>query len=125
MSTSSTGWWIDNFVGEEVIEERPCYIIEMIPKPDAPVVWGKLLTWIDKSDYLTLKTEFYDEDGYLVNTMYGKNVQEMDGRLIPTILEVIPEEEENQKTVIEYIDIVFDEPIDEKFFSVQSMKRVR
>jgi hypothetical protein len=57
--------------------------------------------------------------------MYGKNVREMDGRLIPTILEVIPEEEENQKTVIEYLDIKFDEPISEKFFSVQNMKRVR
>ncbi|MDX1479995.1 MAG: outer membrane lipoprotein-sorting protein [Saprospiraceae bacterium] len=112
-------------LGEESIDGRLCYKIELVPLPDAPVVWGKILTWIEKDAYLTLKNEFYDEDGYIVNTMYGKQVKEMDGRLIPTVLEVVPAGEDAQETVIEYLDIDFDVDIPESFFSVQNMKRVK
>ncbi|MDX1407011.1 MAG: outer membrane lipoprotein-sorting protein [Saprospiraceae bacterium] len=112
-------------IAEESIDGRICYQIELIPLPEAPVVWGKIITWIDKQHYLTLKNEFYDEDGYVVNTMYGKQVRELDGRLIPAVLEVVPEDESDQRTVIEYLDIDFDVDIPASFFSVQNMKRLK
>ena len=62
----------------------------MIPRPDAAVVWGKLLVCIDKKDYLQLHTRFYDEDGTLINTMWGTEIKEMDGRTIPTHVVMIP-----------------------------------
>lgn len=112
-------------LGLETIEGYPCYKIELIPKEDAPVVWGKVLVWIDQKEQMQLKTEFYDEDNYLVNTMLGREIKNMDGRMLPTIMEVIPAEEEGHKTVIEYLNLVFDKPIKENFFSIQNMKRVR
>jgi outer membrane lipoprotein-sorting protein len=112
-------------MGEEVIDDRNCYKIEMIPKEEAAVVWGKLLIWIDVEEYMQMQIEFYDEDGYLVNTMYGKEVKEMDGKLLPSILEIIPADEEGHKTLIEYLSLDFDVPLKESFFSVQNMKRVR
>lgn len=112
-------------LGEEVIEGRNCYKIELTPKPEAPVVWGKVISWISKEDYLQLKTEFFDEDGYLVNTMFGKEVKMIGGRLLPTRIEMIPAEEEGKMTVVEQLHIVFDEPIAESFFSLQNMKQVR
>ncbi len=114
-----------SLAGTEEIEGYECYKIELIPKPEAPVVWGKVISWISKDDYLQLKTEFHDEDGYLVNTMYGKEVKEMGGRLLPSRMEMVPADEEGKKTIIEQIDIAFDEPIKESFFSLQSMRRVR
>ena len=112
-------------LGKETIEGRECYKIELTPKENAPVVWGKVLSWIDTKEFMQMKTEMYDEDGYLVNTMYGKNVKEMDGRLLPSVLEVIPADEEGHKTIVEYLTLKFNEPIKESFFSVQTMKRVR
>ena len=112
-------------MGTEAIEGRTCYKIEMTPKPDAPVVWGKIMIWIDKEEYMQMKSEFYDEDGYLVNTMLGKAPKEFDGKLLPSRMEVIPEDEEGHKTVIEYLNMEFDEPIKEQFFSIQNMKRVK
>ena len=112
-------------IGEESIEGRPCHIIELVPLPDAPVVWGKVITWIDKDEYLTLKSEFYDEEGYVVSTMYGKEIKMLDGRLLPSVMEVVPADEEGQKTVIEYLDIAFDVDIPASFFSVQNMKRIK
>lgn len=112
-------------LGMEKIDGRDSYKIELIPKEDAPVVWGKLLVWIDKTDFIQMKTEFYDEDGYLVNTMLGKNIKMMDGRMMASLLEVVPEEEEGHKTQVEYLDIKFDEEIPESFFSIQNLKRVK
>lgn len=111
-------------LNEETIEGRSCYVIELTPKPDAPVVWGKVIAWISKNDYLTLKNEFYDEEGFLVNTMVGSNIKRMDDRELPTRLEVIPADEPGSKTVIEYISMEFDIDIDPSFFSVQNMRSI-
>jgi outer membrane lipoprotein-sorting protein len=112
-------------VGTETIDGRACFQIEMIPKEEAAVVWGKLIVWIDKAEFIQLKTEFYDEDDYLVNTMLGKKIKDLGGKQLASVLEVIPADEEGHMTRIEYIDLVFDEPIKESFFSVQNMKRVK
>jgi hypothetical protein len=56
----------------------------MIPKPDAAVVWGKVIVWITKEDYLQLKVEFYDEDEFLVNIQNLSDIKEIGGRVIPT-----------------------------------------
>ena len=124
-SSSTLNDYTQKVTGEEEIEGRMCYVLELIPNEDAPIVWGKIKTWIDKESYLQLRSEFYDEDDYLVNTLTSSNLKMMDGRLIPTKMEVIPEEDQNNKTIIEYVDIQFDKDIKDSFFSVQNMKRIR
>ena len=111
--------------GEEVIDNRMCYKIKMVAKEDAAVIWGHQIRWIDKKDFLFLKSELYDEDGYLVRTELGMDIKNMDGRLIPTRIEMIPAEEEGNMTIMEIKEIKFNEPINESFFSQQNMKRVR
>jgi outer membrane lipoprotein-sorting protein len=112
-------------VGEETIEGYECYKIKMIPKPDAPVVWEQVDVWISKEEYIQLRSEFYDEYGKLVNVMKGMNVKEFDGRLIPSKMEMIPQDKEGHKTVMEYKSMEFNEGIPESFFSVQNMRRVQ
>lgn len=112
-------------IGEETIDNRLCYKIKLTAKEDAAVIWGFQIRWIDKENFLFIKAELYDEDGYLIRTEIGKNIKTMDGRLIPTIIELIPEEEEGHKTIIEIKEIEFNPAIDDAFFSQQNMKRVR
>lgn len=112
-------------VKDSTVEGRSCWKIELIPHEDAAVVWGKIYAWIDKADYLTLRNEFYDEDGYLINVMQSSNIQKMGGRTFATKLEMIPVEEEGHKTVLQYQNIQFDVAMDDDFFSVQNMKRLR
>jgi outer membrane lipoprotein-sorting protein len=38
-------------VGEEKINGTDCYKIELIPKEEAAVVWGKVIKWISKKEY--------------------------------------------------------------------------
>lgn len=110
---------------DSVIMGRECYKIELIPKPEAPVVWGKIHSWIDKTDFMELKTRLFDEDGYLVNEVLFSDIKMLDGRLLPAKMEYIPAEKKEQKTVIQYHEVDYDIDINESFFSLQNMKRVR
>ena len=112
-------------VGEEKVGDRQCFKIRMVAKENASVVWGHQFRWIDKKDLLVLKAELYDEDGYLVRTELGSEIKVMDGRVIPTLLELLPADEKGNKTIVIIKDIKFNVPIEESFFSQQNMKRVR
>ena len=112
-------------LGSETLMDRESYKIELIPKEDAAVVWGKIILWIDAQDYIQLKAEYYDEELYLVNTMQTTQIAEFDGRLIASEMEMIPADEEGYKTVMVYHNLTFDQDLPETFFTVQNMKRVR
>ena len=112
-------------LGDSTILGLDCYKIELIPKPDAPVVWGMIYNWIDKKDFMELQTELYDEDGYLVNRVLFSDIEMLDGRLLPSKMEYIPVEEEGNKTVIKYNSVEYDININTNYFSIQNMKRVR
>ena len=72
--------YTNSIIGEESVGGLDCWIIELIPNEDAPVVWGKLVMWIDKIDYMQLKTQFFDEYNDLVSIMHGKAVKNFDGK---------------------------------------------
>ena len=112
-------------LGIEEIEGRDCYKIEMIPKPSAAIVWEKVIVWIDVEDFLQLKAEFYDEDGTLINIMNSGEVKMLGGRKVTSRLEMIPVDKEGHKTVIIYNNILFDEDINDDFFSTRNMKQVK
>lgn len=111
-------------LGDSTISDYDSYKIEMIPKPEAPVVWGKVITFISKDEYLQLRAEFYDEDSELVRLMEGSEIKEMDDRIVPTRMEMIPMDENGHKTVIIYDQMEFNIDISQNFFSIQNMKRV-
>ncbi len=112
-------------VGSETIDGYDCWKIEMVPKEDAAVVWGKIIKWISKEEYLMMKSEYYDEDGYLVKTEFGTDVKTMDGRKIPSKIMIVPADKENQKTLVIIDEIKFNVPLQDSFFSQQNMKRLR
>lgn len=112
-------------VGDTVIRGLAAYKIELTPKAEAPVVWGKVLAYIGKEEYNQLLVKYYDEEEVLVNTLVLSDIRNMDGRMLPTRLEMIPAENPNQKTVIEYNSLEFNIGLKSDFFSMQNMKRVR
>lgn len=110
---------------DTMINNMNCFKIVMIPNEEAAVVWGKVLVYIEKENYNQLLVKYYDEDDYLVNTMILSNIRKMGDREIPTHLEMIPADEPNNKTVIDYLEMEFNLGIKESFFSLQNMKRIR
>jgi len=112
-------------LGKETLEDYECYMIELIPREDAPVVWGKIISWISVKEYFTLKNEYYDEDGYLINRETLSKIKNVGNRVMPTYFEIIPVDKEGHKTTMEFTTMEFNLNINDDFFSIQNMKRIR
>lgn len=112
-------------IGTERQGDRECYKIQMIPKPEAAVIWGKVLVWIDKKDFLQLRTEFYDDSGELVNTLVASEVKMLGGRLLPSKLEMIPAGKKGQQTTITYESLQFDQALSDAFFTTSNLTKVK
>jgi hypothetical protein len=117
--------YIHGFAGDSIIQGRTCKKIKLIPKPDAPVVWGMIMIWVDVTDYLQLRVEFFDEEMELVNTMESYEIKMLGGRLLPARVEMIPAGKKGNKTIIIHNSIRFDEPIADNFFTLQNIKIIK
>ncbi|MBC8296561.1 MAG: outer membrane lipoprotein-sorting protein [Pelagibacterales bacterium] len=115
----------NTIIKEEEIEGLDCWVIELNPNEDAAVVWGKLMIWIDKKDYMQLKTQFFDEYDELVSIMHGKSIKTFDGKKLPSIIEFIPLDKKGNKTIVERIVWKFDIDINSRFFMPNNMKNLR
>ena len=111
-------------VGEEKINGTDCYKIELIPKEEAAVVWGKVIKWISKKEYWQLKTEYFDEDNELIRTELASEIKQFSDRKLPSRLEIIPADKPGHKTEVVIKSAKFNIKLDDGFFSQQNMKRV-
>lgn len=101
------------------------YVLEFIPHEDAPVVWGKIVTWIAVEHGTQLLQEFYDEDGEKMRTIRFAEIREVDGRFVPHHWEVTPHNKEGHSTTIEISEFRFDEEFDENIFTTRNLKQRR
>lgn len=113
------------FDGDTTVLGYDCHKILLTPKPDAAVVWGKIISYISKDESLQLMAKFYDEDGYLINQMEGFDVIEFDGRTLPQRVRMTPMDNPEQYTEMVYEGLEFDIDVDQEFFSQRNMKRIR
>lgn len=112
-------------IGEEKVDGIECYQIEMIPKPNSSVVWGKINIWIGKAEYYQMKAEYYDEDFELVSTMEASDITQFDDRKLPAKMVMTPINKPGNQTIMVNKNLKFDTDLEESFFSQQNMKRVR
>ncbi|MFZ0282961.1 MAG: outer membrane lipoprotein-sorting protein [Bacteroidales bacterium] len=111
--------------GEEEVDGRLCYRVRLTARTDADVIWGSQVWWVDTKDFIMLKAELYDEDGYLVRSESGKDLKTFEGRLLPTIIELTPAENPGNKTILKIGVMKFNIKLEESFFSQQNMKTIR
>ena len=109
------------FTGER--DGEPVIEITCLPKPDAPVVWGKLVVRVRRSDYQPLATLYYDERLELARTMTFSDVTTLGGRRLPSRMTVVPADEPAERTLVEYDAIDFDPTLEDDLFSLRSLQR--
>lgn len=107
-------------------QEWETRVIEALPKPDAPVVWGKILFTVGVYPdgwVIPIKEEDYSERGELIRTITLSRVKVMDGRRVPTRLECVPTRTPGRRTTLDYSDIDFDVELPDSFFSVSRLQK--
>jgi outer membrane lipoprotein-sorting protein len=93
-----------------------------IPKPNAPVVWGKILYSIDTEKLIPLSTLYYDEENTLVRTISFEDVRRISGRWIPLRMIVKPEDKPKERTEMDYRKLEFDVSLPKDFFSIRTLR---
>jgi len=111
--------------GSEIVDGQDCWKIRLLAKENADVLWGHQIWWIEKKEYIALKAELYDEDGFLVRSEKASELKTLDGRFLPTRIELVPAENEGYKTILKIVEMKFNLKIEESFFSQQNMKTIR
>lgn len=101
------------------------YELTSIPKPDAAVVWGKVVMEIAQQTLAPIRALYYDEEGILIRTMAFDQPQQIGKLTVPMRLTLQPEDKPEESTVIVYKEIVLDIPLDSNFFSLQNLQRRR
>lgn len=99
------------------------YIIVATPKPDAPIVWGKVIEHVSQADFAAIKREMYSEKGKLIKTLVGSKIRNYNGHSAASILTMTNHEKNDRKTVIEYIEAVYDQPMDSKLFTQEYLRK--
>ena len=70
---------------DEAIGKAPVYVVESNIHKDAPIAYSRVVTWVRKSDYIPLRTRFYDKQGALMKTLYARRVRQIEGN--PVVVE--------------------------------------
>lgn len=103
--------------GEEVLE------LTLTPKPDAAVVWGKIVMEVGAKDHLPRKAVYYDEDMDVSRTATYADVKEMGGRRLPATMRMVPADKPTEYTEMRYEKLTFDEDIPDSFFSIGRLRQ--
>ena len=143
-SMMSGSWMGSHFTNDDLVKEssfeddyeseisfsgvrdgRLIYELSSRPRPDAPVVWGRVVMRIQQQTLAPYEALYYDEDGSLVRTMRFDQPQQIGERSVPMRLTLQPVDEPEESTVVLYRDIAFGVALDESLFSLQGLKRRR
>ena len=95
----------------------------LTPKPEAPVVWGRIEERIRKDDLMPVWARFYDERGALARTMTFGAYRRLGGRLVPARTSIEPADKPGESTVLEYHELAFDVGLEPSFFSLQRLQQ--
>jgi outer membrane lipoprotein-sorting protein len=110
---------------EGVREGVDLWEFTLTPKPEAPVVWGRIEEEVRKHALMPTWVRYYDEDGELVRTMTFSDFRTMGGRLVPARMVVIPTDKPEESTTVVYHELEFDVDLDESFFSLRNLRARR
>lgn len=141
-SMMSASWMGSHFTNDDLVKESrftddftfkitnrlteggaPVAEITCTPKPDAAVVWGKVVVYARVNDYTPLRSLYYDEDGKLARTMAFSEIGKSGDRVLPKVLTITPHDKPKEKTVVRYDEINYDVKLADDLFSLRTLEK--
>lgn len=86
---------------DESVGDAPTYVIESNIDAASGSPYAKIVTWVRKSDFVALRTRFFDKAGKLVKTLYARKVRDLEGK--PVVVEARMQSENGHVTEL-FID---------------------
>ena len=104
---------------------RRAYVLEYRPHEDAPVIWGRILSWVDSESYAPLRQDFFDEAGERLREQHFADIRDVQGRPFPHSWSMTPLDKEGHETAIEIHAVRFDEDFDNAIFTKRNLTRAQ
>lgn len=114
---------VDDYNARITVEDPQKYILTLLPKPDAAVVWGKIVLEVAKEHYVPLRAIYYDEDGVQQRILYYSDVKLYGDHYLPTVMTLIPQNKKSNKTVVKMDEVNFDIVIEDARFTKNALVR--
>jgi outer membrane lipoprotein-sorting protein len=112
----------DAVIATEERDGRSYLKATLTPKPEAPVVYSQVVFLITPEDWIPVRSEYYD-DGKLIRAMDFDQIQTISGKQIPMRMTILPVDKPDERTVIEYLELELDVPVDDQLFTRQGLRR--
>ncbi len=100
------------------------YTIESIPKPDAPIVWGKEILRI-RDDGILLEESFFDQDMKPVKKMLTTKIGPLGGRAFPLVMRMINIDKKDHWTELTNKKGAFNIPLPGYLFTLANLRNPR
>jgi outer membrane lipoprotein-sorting protein len=113
--------YVSEYVGPST--NPPGWKIRLDARPDVVGLWNRIEVVFSYEHELPVLAQYYDRKDRLSRTMRFEGVKKLGGRLIPTIMDIVPEREEGRSTRLEYLDVEFDVEMDDGAFSLSRLER--
>lgn len=106
------------------LEGHAVTTIEALPKPGAPVVWGKVEISL-RDDNVMIEEVFLDQDMNPVRTMHTDRIGLLGGREYPLVMTMHPAGSPGQWTRIETLRAQFDMAVPDYVFTLSNLQNPR
>lgn len=101
-------------------EEEKCYVIESIPK--GPSEYTKRISWIDKTNFLPVREEFYDKQNELYREFSASEIKDING--IPTVtMRTMKNIKTGHRTEVTFSEIEYNLGIGDDVFTERYLRR--
>jgi outer membrane lipoprotein-sorting protein len=100
---------------EETLNGRACHVIESVPK-DKSYQYSRMISWVDKNNYVNHKLELYDRKGALVKRYEILELRDVQGRLSPWVSKMTSLNA-NTSTTVNILQLVYDKAIPDSVFT--------
>ena len=112
---------IHKLLREETMDGKECYVVESLSK-DEDYMYSKTVVWVNKSNFIGVQKEFYDEDEDLLKVLAIKEVEEISGIWVITNSEM-KNVQKNHRTTMVLNNIQINTGMSESKFSERMMMR--
>lgn len=110
-----------NLLGEDTIDNKKTWKVECIAKDNTEKNPRRIL-WIDQSNYMMVKGEFYDRQNTLQRELTCSDVEQING-IWTTQKMFMKNVQTNHTTLLEMKDVSYNQAINESYFTVSSLER--
>lgn len=117
-------WFDSRIVGSEERDGHTVYHVEAVPKPDAPVIWGKETLTV-RDDHLLLEQTFFDQDGKAVKRLTAQEIGPLGGKLFVTRYRMAALEDADRWTEIVYREARFGGELPAALFTLSNLRNPR